>query len=416
MVHLNFDILSMIFIEALHTGSSSLLTLRLVNQAWYEITGRTPQLWTRLVLNRRSHFRNLKYAPVYFQKSGALPIDVHIALPNGVDSRGIEAVSNLLRGQTSKLRSFDLHVPTRDELEIFLRLIAKGRPAPLLEVLKLRVQISRPADSCLHFESFFICFTPAPRLTHLEIPTWPHAKPFPRPKLPNLTSITIDGMFADGVATHDLISFISCAPTLQNLVYKCRGTRGSFHIGEAREYVVHLPNLLTVDVTVPGAGGDLLCLINAPALTDARFNGFRDSTVELVWEGPPIESLAATVFLLSRRSRNLRRLTLEYTEFLDMPGDFDTIFDGISFPQLEEVLLIATDITDETLMNASRRSSSLKKLKLRDCDWVTGTGLLEFVRGRGSDFSLYLQDCRNLDLTQEDMDEISQMIKVEGLR
>jgi hypothetical protein len=86
----------------------------------------------------------------------------------------------------------------------------------------------------------------------------------------------------------------------------------------------------------------------------------------------------------------------------------------MSFPHLEEVLLIAMDITDETLMNA-RGSSSLKKLELRDCEWVTGTGLLEFVRGRGSGFSLSLKGCRNLNMTQEDMDAISEMIKVEGL-
>ena len=52
---------------------------------------------------------------------------------------------------------------------------------------------------------------------------------------------------------------------------------------------------------------------------------------------------------------------------------------------------------------------------MRDCEWVTGTGLLEFVRRRGSDFSLSLQGCRNLNITQEDMDAIPEMIKVEGL-
>ena len=65
-------------------------------------------------------------------------------------------------------------------------------------------------------------------------------------------------------------------------------------------------------------------------------------------------------------------------------------------------------------MNAGR-NSGLKRLEMRDCEWVTGTGLLEFVRRRGSDFSLSLQGCRNLNITQEDMDAISEMIKVEGL-
>jgi len=37
---------------------------------------------------------------------------------------------------------------------------------------------------------------------------------------------------------------------------------------------------ITVDVTTPGSGGDLLWLINAPALTDARLDGFRAHTCE----------------------------------------------------------------------------------------------------------------------------------------
>jgi hypothetical protein len=102
MVHFNCDILSMIFIEALHTGSSSLLTLQLVNWAWYEITGRTPQLWTRLILNRKSHFMDLKYAQSYLQKSGTLPLDIHIVLPDDVDVNEMEGIADLLHVQTSR--------------------------------------------------------------------------------------------------------------------------------------------------------------------------------------------------------------------------------------------------------------------------------------------------------------------------
>ena len=91
------------------------------------------------------------------------------------------------------------------------------------------------------------------------------------------------------------------------------------------------------------------------------------------------------------------------------------IFDDISFPQLEEVLLIATDITDEAFMKGARRNLGLKRLELRYCDGVTGIGFLEFVQRRGSDFSLSLQYCGKLNMTQEDMEAISEMIKVEGL-
>ena len=65
-------------------------------------------------------------------------------------------------------------------------------------------------------------------------------------------------------------------------------------------------------------------------------------------------------------------------------------------------------------MDAGRKSG-LRRLELRDCERVTGTGLSEFVRRRGSDFSLSLQGCKNLNITQEVMDAISEMIKVKGL-
>jgi len=203
MVHFNCDILSLIFIEVLHTGSSSLLTLGLVKRAWYEIAWRTPQLWTRLVLNRKSHFTNLEYAQLYLQKSGTLPMDIHIALPDDVDVNEMEGVADLLHGQTSRFRSFDLHSQIRRELEEFFFLMAEGRPAPLLESLKLTVQSCTPCDTVFYFVSLLTAFTPAPRLSHIEIPGWPLPKPFPR--LPNVTSFIVDSMSLDFIPIYELI-------------------------------------------------------------------------------------------------------------------------------------------------------------------------------------------------------------------
>jgi len=371
-----------------------------------------PQLWTRLVLNRKSHFTDSEYAQIYLQKSRALPLDIHIALPDDVDVSEISGVADLLHGQTLRFQSFNLHVRIRHELEEFIFLMAEGMPAPLLESLELRVQRCTPCDTVFHFESFFTSFTPAPRLAHIEIPGWPFPKPFRLSQLPNITSFTVDSMSLDSIRIHEIISFLSSTPCIQHFVYKGHGKLYNTARDLNDAYVVHLPDLITVDVTAPGSGGDLLCLINAPALTDARLDGFHN--FEGLQEDSFTESLTDTVLLLSTHSRNLRRLTLEYTEFLGTLGGFETIFNDVSFPQLEEVLLIATDITDEALMNTGR-NSVLKRLELRDCEWVTGTGLLEFVRRRGSNFSLSLQGCRNLNMTREDMDAISEMIKVKGL-
>ena len=335
-------------------------------------------------------------------------MDIHIALPDDVDVSEIEGIAGLLHGQTSRFRSFDLHVRIHYELEEFIALIVERRPAPLLESLELRVQRCTSYDTVFHFDTFLTAFRPAPRLAHIEILGWPLPKPLSQ--LPNMTSFTIDSMSLDSIHIHKIILFLSSTPSIQHFVYK--GPGKLYTATDLNDpYVVHLPDLITVNVTVPGSGTDLLCLINAPAPTDARLDGFRTHNFEGLRKG----SLTDAILLLSTHLRNLRRLTLEYTEFLETPGGFETIFNDISFPQLEKVLLIATNITDDALMNA-RRNSGLKRLEMRDCEWVTGTGLLEFVRHRGSDFSLSLQSCRNLNITQEDMDAISEtVIKVEGL-
>ena len=98
-----------------------------------------------------------------------------------------------------------------------------------------------------------------------------------------------------------------------------------------------------------------------------------------------------TVHRLSARSPNLQRLKLEYTVFNAPLQDYELIYSSAGFPQLEEVLLIGTDIDDQALLVASRRPSSLKMLTLRECEKVTGAGLLGFVRGQDSKFSLTLQ-------------------------
>ncbi|KIM37209.1 hypothetical protein M413DRAFT_279455 [Hebeloma cylindrosporum] len=106
MAHLcNSDIWSLIFIDAFQNTTYALVTLRSVNRAWFDVAGNTPQLWTNLVLNRKSDFIDLEYAQFYLQKSGALPIDVHIALPDDVHVNEIGGVTVLVRDQTSRFRS-----------------------------------------------------------------------------------------------------------------------------------------------------------------------------------------------------------------------------------------------------------------------------------------------------------------------
>ncbi|KIM36221.1 hypothetical protein M413DRAFT_31820 [Hebeloma cylindrosporum] len=413
MVHLNLDVLSEIFAAVVHTGSSSLLTLRLVNNVWYEITERNPRLWTRLLLNRKFHFTNLKYTQLHLQKSRSFPIDIHIAVPNDVALSEIRGVSNLLRNHTSRFRSFKVDAPIRDYVDGFLFLIARRQPAPLLESLELRVPQLAYTITVLTLEFLFTSFTPAPRLARLEIPglslvlSGVGIKYYP--KYPNMTSLVIDGMSLDYVPIQGIISFLSSIPSLQHFVYKGHGESRT----TVRDpYIAYMPNLRSVDVTAPGAGGNVLYHIDAPALTDVRLDGFHNW--HGVPEGNPSESLRDIILLLSVHSRNLRRLTLEYTAYLEIPCDFEIIFDGISFPHLEEVYLNATDITDRALRNA-KSHSSLRKLELLNCIMLRGSSLLEFAQRRDRDFHLSLRGCRKLKITQQDMDTISELIKFKKL-
>ena len=411
MAHLcNSDILSLIFIDAFEDTTSSMLPLlRSVNRAWFDVAGSTPQLWTRLVLNRKSDFTNLEYAQFYLQKSGGLPIDVQIALPDDVDANEIGGVTALLRDQSSRFRSFDLHVRIHDELEAFVSSIGQGRPAPLLEKLVLKIRECTESDSVTDFLSLPTAFTPSPRLAHIELPGWPLPKTFPH--LPTINSLTIDSMPFDSVAVDEIVSFLGSAPSLRHFVFKGQDDF-SYNITSELDYprIVSLPDLLTADVTAPGAGADLLRAIKAPELTDVRLDGFRAHHFEGRWEESLTEPLSVTVRRLSARSPNLRRLKLECTKFHAPLEDYALIFSSAGFPQLEEVLLIETDIDDQALLAASGRPSSLKRLTLRECEKVTGAGLLGFVRGRGGDFSLTLQGCRNV--RQQDIVALSAIVKV----
>ncbi|KIM34645.1 hypothetical protein M413DRAFT_33135 [Hebeloma cylindrosporum] len=410
----NSDILSLIFIDAFQNATSSLLTLRSVNRAWFYVAGSTPRLWTKLVLNRKSDFTNLEYAQFYLQRSGALPIDIHIALPGDVDVDEIGGVTALLRDQTSRFRSFELHVRIHEELEAFISSIGEGRPAPLLENLVLKVQRCTESRSIRSFLSLPAAFIPSPRLAHIELPGCPMPAAFPPcPHLSTLTSLTIDAMpFESGVGLRDIVEILDSSPALQHFVFKATDDFSYDTIGSLDyPHAISLPDLLTADVTAPGSGADLLRAINAPQLTDVRLDGFRADNFEGRWEGSLTEPVSATVRRLSVRSPNLRRLALEHTVFHSPLEDYALIFNSAGFTHLQELLLIGTDINDEALLTASGGPSSLKRATLRDCERVSGAGLLGFVRGRDSDFSLVLQDCINV--TKRDIIALSATVEVD---
>ena len=416
MAHLcNEDILSLIFIDAFHSGSSPLLTLRSVNRTWFDVVGRTPQLWTRLVLNQKSDFIDLEYAKFYLLKSGAVPIDVRIMFPDYAEVNQIGGVTALLRNHAPRFRSLELHVRFHEELEALISSIGGGRPAPLLEALVLYVgHLKRYSDvSDYEIHSLPTAFTPSPRLTHIKL----SGPSIPKTLQPTVTSLTIVGPH-HMVAVNNMVSCVESTPSLRHLKFNGYDDPSSLsRISSKFENprIVSLPDLLTANVSVPGYGVYLLRVIDAPKLYDIHLDG---STVYgCYWQGDGWDEDVSALFSitirhLSAHSRNLRRMTLRFTVFYSPLEDYTLILSGAGFPQLEELELIGTDIDDKALLAASGGggSSTLKKLTMRQCNRVTGTGLLGFSRGRRNDFRLSLFSCRGVRETA--IVELSEIVNV----
>ena len=410
MAHLcNDDILSLIFIDTLQNYPPSLLTLRSVNRTWCNVAGRTPQLWTELVLKRRSDFIDLEYPKFYLPKSGALPINVDITLPKDVDVNAIEDVTGLLRDHASRFLSFKLCVQSHVELEAFVRLIGGSKPAPFLEELVPTVRQRDRWSNASEFVFLPTAFTPSPRLTHISLSGCQMPQTFPH--LPTITSLTIDDMDA----VDKIASCFESTPFLQDFTFE--GYDNASYLESISSqfannpHIVSLPHLLTADVTI-GCGAYLLHAIDAPELDFLRLDGrILNYWNPESWEVDVVSRLfSKTIRHLSARSRNLKRMTLEYME-LDFPlPDYRLILSSAGFPQLEELNLINTDIDDEALLAASGGPSTLKRLTLVRCERVTGAGLLGFVRIRRSDFCLTLHRCRYI--REKVIAELSEIVKV----
>ena len=118
--------------------------------------------------------------------------------------------------QTSRFRSFDLHVRIRHELEKFIFLMAEGSPAPLLESLELRVQRCTASDTVFYFLIL-------PYDLHTCTPSGSHRDS--RMATPKTFSTTpkhnlvhgrqhLDSMSSDTILIHEIISFLSFTPSI----------------------------------------------------------------------------------------------------------------------------------------------------------------------------------------------------------
>jgi len=242
--------------------------------------------------------------------------------------------------------------------------------------------------------------------------------PCPKTFPPTITSLAI----YNTTAVNNILSCSESTPSLQDFTFEGKDDDSSlYHISPEFENpdIVSLPHLLTAKFSVPGYGAYLLRAINAPKLTYIYLGGgginpwHHDDGVG-GWDFRILSTLfSITVHRLSARSRNLRRLTLECTQFNSPLEDYTLILSGAGFAQLEKLVLIKADIDDEALLAAGNGggSSSLKILILQECWGVTDRGLLGFVRGRRSDFRLSLYHCRRI--WQEVIAPLSAIVEVD---
>jgi len=336
-------------------------------------------------------------------------LDVRIKL--STDFKDTKPAANLLREYVSRFQTLDIRVPTYETAATLVSSIGEGKPAPLLERLDIYVEqdISVPTSS---FAALPNAFYPCPRLRHLTIP----GLPLPvrtAPHFLGLTSLTIDAIpfyTTNGVDTDGIVDILDTTKNLLHFTY--RGTdRISFE--SFYDYdptrIISMPHLISADVSAPGWGLDILRALDAPLLTNARFDGWREEGLGDDWIVEPIATPITPAFRrLCKSSPNLTRLEIRSTWNLEV--DYQWLMSDSAFPRLEVLRLDETDITDSALRSGADGMGSLKRLELRACKDVSGDGILKFVEGRNQGFELLIDACPGV--KPEDLAKLTKIVKV----
>lgn len=382
-----------------------------VNRAWRGVASGAPQLWKRLVFDREDHsntFTWLTHVRTHLQNSGAGPLDIRI-IPAQIED--ITAVAALFREHVSRLRTLDVHVQTQADAESFISSAGEGQPAPILEQLNISVAEVDDGDART-FVALQKSFHPAPKLFHLGLP----AHPLPvkeTPLLAPIKSLALDNIACGwSISMDHTLDFVEALPHLQHFTFKSSDVF-SYTTTSEIDYprIISMPNLISADVSAPGCGLDIIRIFDAPLLTDVRFDGQRDEDGEYCekWPDSLTMPISASLRRLSDRSLKIKRIELHDTRMFKPLEDFRWLLSDDAFPELEVLRFDSTDILDDALEGAR----GLKRLELRACDpGVTGAGLLRFVEGRSECFELLLDSCPGV--TQEDIDALSKVVKVES--
>ena len=401
------ELWSRIFTISVKDDLRTLPTLLAVNHTFQSIANQTPQLWSRLVFEFKDGEIDIPYARARLRRSGILPLDIRI---HGLETVHPTRLAKLLRKRVGRIRTLEVNVPSYEIAEKILAIMGRRKPAPLLERLHIFYNDATLFDS-FGFEtpelSLQGIFRPAPRLINISLPADPLPSFESLPLFSMVKTITLDtDISVLEFSLHDVVTFLSNIPLLESFTFK--GVDDEWE--SANLHNESVPRLLSVDVTVPGYGLEMLRHLEAPLLTRMRLDGRR--SFQLDWNHSMATVLARALTELSAESPLITRLELVSIKLPESRIDYQWILSGGAFPSLQSLRLEATDITDDALRHCIRLSNNLKRLELWACQGVTGSGLLQFVQGCGEDFELLLDSCPNV--TPEDIATLSNVVKVES--
>ena len=375
----------------------------------------------KVVFDQKKHFgiRDLTHKLKWLKDLGDQPLDVHIRVPPNVNLKDSSPFVGL-RWCVSRFQRLCIRAPKHETADTLVNLIGEGTAAPLLERLDILVEKESSKPSPV-FTPNPNAFYPCPRLKHLTIPGFPLPS-FNSPHFINLTSLTInavpfhyDDMYLNN--TNRILDILDSTKNLHHFTYVDQDVSNRLRLTKSR--TISMPHLLSVDVSVPGCGLDILCVLDAPFLTNVRFDGWRNKKFTENWNKSLTEPMiSASLRQLSERSPNLTHLELRCTVMHNphddylwlMSDDATSSTTGSAFPRLEVLRLYATDITDKFLRFGAGKMVSLKRLELLACMGVSGKGILKFVEGRNRDFELLIEACPGV--TQEDLEKLAEIVNV----
>ncbi|KIM39121.1 hypothetical protein M413DRAFT_447461 [Hebeloma cylindrosporum] len=364
--------------------------------------------WAQLVVNRQDDLADVRRKLEDYHDDGLL-LDVCVRLPDVEHTRSL---TKLLRQHVPRFRTLHISVPAHEDAEKIVSSIGEGQPAPLLERLNITVEqkLQYPIP---YFEALKNAFYPSPRLIHLSLPS----NPLPEITIPHLSTVTslmIDSVQAQwGIHLSRLCDMLESMPHLQHFTFK-GSDNFSFCAMSRLDHprVISMPNLVSMDVSAPGCGLDILRALDAPLLDTVRFNGYRPLEYQEDFEESLTIPIPASLRRVSERSPKLTRLELRSTVMHNPLDDHRWLFSVEAFPQLEVLRLNAADISDDALLMGVGQVRNLKRIELINCEDVSGQAVQRFVQGRDKDFTVLVVSCPSI--TQEDLMELTETVIVES--